>query len=245
MGEKMKKNEQKTKLIAIITVITALAILSISALLMISAGCKGNALAKNQTENETSEADQLTGAAVENIDQENIQYDGNEILNENSDEPTANTITETEKTLEPTETIVITNKTKTTKAAEFEVVTIKTATNSIKINAEIAATETARERGLSFRPKDNLTDDTGMLFVYPKPTQVYYWMRNMNFPIDMVFIDESNRIVNVYKNVPACTADPCTKYPSVYTIAYALEVNAGFIDSNGVNINDEVVFGEE
>jgi len=58
----------------------------------------------------------------------------------------------------------------------------------------------------------------------------------MQFPIDIIWFDESGNVLHVEKNAPACTADPCTIYGQDITQAqYVLEVASGFADRFGID----------
>lgn len=89
---------------------------------------------------------------------------------------------------------------------------------------EVAATEAQRQRGLSGRP--GLAADAGMLFVMPEPAVHGFWMPNMAFAIDLVWIDASRRVLERETLVP-CTALACPIHVAPAPVRYVLEVNAG------------------
>ncbi|MCI0363103.1 MAG: DUF192 domain-containing protein [Phycisphaerales bacterium] len=62
---------------------------------------------------------------------------------------------------------------------------------------ELAIDEAAREKGLMGREK--IDDDGGMLFVYPKPGVLTFWMANCKVDIDVVFLDAEGTIVTIRK----------------------------------------------
>lgn len=55
-----------------------------------------------------------------------------------------------------------------------------------RIGVDVAATEAARDQGLGGR--DSLADDRGMLFLFPAPGSYGFWMKDMRFPIDIVWV---------------------------------------------------------
>jgi uncharacterized protein len=100
------------------------------------------------------------------------------------------------------------------------------------VHAEVANTPAERETGLMNRTA--LNENAGMLFVFETEQQQSFWMKNMRFPLDIVFITADMRVLEIYQSVPPCTSDPCSLYTSNAPIKYALEVNSGFSERNGI-----------
>ena len=63
------------------------------------------------------------------------------------------------------------------------------------ISVDVASTPGQQEQGLSGRK--SLEKNTGMLFVFPKPGSVGFWMKDMNFSIDMVWLDNTGKVVTI------------------------------------------------
>ncbi len=119
----------------------------------------------------------------------------------------------------------------------------ETTTPSLSINGrviylEIADTEQKRTEGLSGR--DSLPQNSGMLFVFDTPGQYEFWMNEMRFPLDFIWLNE-NKVVQTDENIPAPPKDalPAFIRPE-YAVDKVLEVNAGFIKSASIKIGDEV-----
>jgi YVTN family beta-propeller protein len=94
-----------------------------------------------------------------------------------------------------------------------------------------------QERGLMFRK--SLESNNGMFFVYEDLENRTFWMKNTLIPLDMIFIDNNLRIVDIKENVQPCLQEnPCPSYPSIRPAKYVLEVNGGFVRENGVKIGD-------
>lgn len=110
----------------------------------------------------------------------------------------------------------------------------------LKIPLEIAQTANEVQKGLSGR--ESLGPDKGMLFIFNKPDYYRFWMPNMNFPIDIIWISQ-NTIVGIHKNVSR-QFDPAN--PKFYTppqpVNRVLEVNAGFAQKNNFKVGDEIIF---
>ncbi len=106
------------------------------------------------------------------------------------------------------------------------------------VNLEIADTEQKRNEGLSNR--DNLLQNSGMLFVFDTPGEYVFWMKEMKFPLDFIWLN-GNKIVQINENIPApSTGEPPAVIRPDYPVDKVLEVNAGFIKSAAVKIGDEV-----
>jgi len=102
----------------------------------------------------------------------------------------------------------------------------------------IADTPELRERGLSFT--EGLKDGEGMFFVFGEMGYPGFWMKDMNYPIDMIWFDESRSIVDIRENVAPGT------YPRVFQplspARYVLEVPAFFAKKNGIKKGDRISF---
>lgn len=106
------------------------------------------------------------------------------------------------------------------------------------IKVSIASSQAEKVRGLSGR--NNLQVDEGMLFVYSShPTKPNFWMKDMNFPIDIIWIS-GGHVVGFEKNLQPEGDKPDKTYSPVELIDYVLEVKAGFIEDNDINIGDEI-----
>lgn len=100
-----------------------------------------------------------------------------------------------------------------------------------EIRVEIADNDEERSMGLSDRGA--LLPGYGMLFVFDTPGSYGFWMKNMKFPIDIIWIDENSRIIGIEKSVQPET------YPNVFyppsPVKYVLELPAGFADLHKIN----------
>lgn len=90
--------------------------------------------------------------------------------------------------------------------------------------AEVAETPGARERGLGGR--ESIRDNEAMLFVFDEDGSLPIWMRGMNFPIDIIWLDSNQRVVHIERNVQP-DAEPYDTYQSPVPARYVLEVAVG------------------
>jgi hypothetical protein len=112
--------------------------------------------------------------------------------------------------------------------------------NGESVRAEPAISAQERERGLMFR--DKLERNHGMLFFMGEEAIHPFWMKNVNFPIDIVWLDRQRRIVHMARNVPPCRKDPCPTYPPLMPALYVLELAAGRADELDLKLNDKLEF---
>ena len=109
------------------------------------------------------------------------------------------------------------------------------------ISVEVANTPEARTQGLSGRKE--LKDNTGMLFVFDTPAQYGFWMKEMNFALDIVWIDEMLHIVGIEKEVSPDTFPQVFK--PVESAKYVLEMPAGWVEKNNIDIGQVVYFDSQ
>lgn len=109
----------------------------------------------------------------------------------------------------------------------------------VSIKVEMANDSAKRQTGLGGR--DSLAENTGMLFVFEKPLRPQFWMKNVKFPLDIIWI-KNNIVVDIIKNaavpVPGVTDDALPRYVPNQEVDMVLEVNAGFVDSKGIKNGD-------
>jgi uncharacterized membrane protein (UPF0127 family) len=107
---------------------------------------------------------------------------------------------------------------------------------------EMATTTIEEARGLSFRT--SLAEGTGMLFTF-NPGIQNFWMKDMNFPIDIIWISQGKvaGFVENAKPEPGVSLMRLTIYTSPDNVDRVLEVNAGIVAKDGIKAGDEVSFG--
>lgn len=108
-----------------------------------------------------------------------------------------------------------------------------------KLEVEIVRTPEEQMRGLSGR--ESLAENAGMLFVYEQQTTPAFWMKEMNFPIDIIWIGSDKRIVDITENLAPETF-PQLFRPSA-PVQYVLEVNAGWAENHTISTGDKIILG--
>lgn len=108
-----------------------------------------------------------------------------------------------------------------------------------KIKAEVADNLELRLKGFSGRK--SLCSNCGMLFVFEKADIYPFWMREMNFPLDIVWIKDK-KIVEIAGSAPTpATAGQIMSYTPKTVADLVLELNAGFCEKYNIKIGDEVI----
>ncbi|MFT3742325.1 MAG: DUF192 domain-containing protein [Gammaproteobacteria bacterium] len=110
-----------------------------------------------------------------------------------------------------------------------------------RFQVEIATTQEAHQQGLSDRT--HLSAHQGMYFVYPDTMVRSFWMKGMQFPLDMIWVRE-HQVVGIQTDVPK--PDPKTplfelpRYTSPEPVDAVLEVNAGIAEQYGIKVGDKL-----
>jgi uncharacterized membrane protein (UPF0127 family) len=103
----------------------------------------------------------------------------------------------------------------------------------ISLDVDIADTPQRQVQGLQYHTV--LSYSQGMLFPFAQPQVIPIWMKDMQFPIDIIWFDISGNILHVEKNAQPCV-DNCAIYgQDISNAKYVLEVASGFVDKFGIN----------
>lgn len=113
---------------------------------------------------------------------------------------------------------------------------IKAKINNKEYKFEIALTKEERQKGLMFRKE--LSKNGGMLFVYREKRYLSFYMKNTVIPLDIAFLDEFFRIINIEEMYPLDE----TSINSIEPAQFALEVNRGFFKKVGLKEGDIINF---
>ena len=125
-----------------------------------------------------------------------------------------------------------TNKTTFQKSS----LTIQTKDSEYIFNIEIAVTEKERSRGLMYRKELKQTE--GMLFLYPEKQIIKMWMKNTLIPLDMIFINNNGKIMDIFKMTVPKDLTPIG--PDV-KLKGVLEINGGLTSYLNINKGDFII----
>ena len=104
--------------------------------------------------------------------------------------------------------------------------------------AETVNTPETREKGLSGRT--SLANNKGMLFEFQEPGGYCFWMKDMKFNIDVIWLDGEKRIIDIKKDLSPATY-PQAFCPILQT-KYVIEVNAGVAKQANLIVGHKLKF---
>ena len=109
----------------------------------------------------------------------------------------------------------------------------------VNLITSLSTTPDAQSKGLAIR--DSLNENEGMLFIFETPQKYSFWMKDMKFPIDIIWINQDGKIVHIEKNLPPCVfLLPCPSYAPKDDSLYVLEVVSNFTNKFDINVGDPV-----
>jgi uncharacterized membrane protein (UPF0127 family) len=105
-------------------------------------------------------------------------------------------------------------------------------------NIDIASTNSERVQGLSGR--SGLAADQALLMVFPSEGKWGIWMKGMNFPIDIVWLNKNKKVIYIVKDAPF--DDQATVYTPPASALYVVELPAGTASSKSITTNNIAIF---
>ena len=103
---------------------------------------------------------------------------------------------------------------------------------------EVVRTPEEQAQGLMFR--ESLPERTGMLFLFRDAAPHQFWMKNTMIPLDIVWLDDSGRVVFVSANTPPCRSDPCPNYGPAVPTPTVLEIAGGMAAKEKVTVGSTI-----
>jgi len=105
------------------------------------------------------------------------------------------------------------------------------------IDLEVARTPEQQALGLMYRPQ--LPDNRGMLFPFPSPRILTFWMKNVPVPLDMVFLLDGE-VKAIAASVPPCTTPSCPVYGPNEPVNQVIELRSGRAAELGLQVGDRL-----
>lgn len=109
--------------------------------------------------------------------------------------------------------------------------------NGTRIQLEVAKTPQQQQMGLMYRPP--LPDNRGMLFDFPSPQPVAFWMKNVPVPLDMVFTYKGV-VQYITDSAPPCAQEPCPTYGPNKLVDRVIELRAGRAAQLKLKVGDRI-----
>ena len=130
----------------------------------------------------------------------------------------------------------------TAAAEKTEKISLQRGTEQIAVfTVEAVSHKQKLQKGLSGR--QSIPDSFGMLFILDSTREQFFWMKGMEFSLDILFFDSDRKLIEVLPDLLPC--DTCRAYKAPPNTAYALEINAGMANVLGVKKGDTFVFTDE
>lgn len=117
----------------------------------------------------------------------------------------------------------------------LEPLSVVTQSGEHQFMVEIADDDSARARGLMYRPP--LADDRGMLFQFPRASEQSFWMRNTPSSLDIIYIDPTGKIVSIARHTTPFSEAPIRSFGAANGV---LELRAGRADEIGAKPGDQI-----
>jgi uncharacterized membrane protein (UPF0127 family) len=117
---------------------------------------------------------------------------------------------------------------------------VRLAMGGVEVALEVAADKEKRELGLMRRR--HLKPDRGMIFIYPEPRVMSFWMKDTWIPLSIAFLREDGTVVNIEEMKPM-VASP--SYVSQGLCRFAIEMNRGWFEAHGIKPGDRIVLPPE
>lgn len=107
------------------------------------------------------------------------------------------------------------------------------------LDIEIAETEYETQTGLMYR--ESMEETQGMLFLFANPRLHSFYMKNTEFPLDILYIDQNQKLVTLKENAqPFDESGISSEVP----VQYVLEINAGLSEKWGLQIGDSIAYSK-
>ncbi|MDZ7798078.1 MAG: DUF192 domain-containing protein [Patescibacteria group bacterium] len=113
--------------------------------------------------------------------------------------------------------------------------------NNSKFEVEIARSSSEKRKGLSKR--DDLKEKRGMIFLNNKEDLYSFWMKDVKFPLDIIWIKD-DKIIGLEKNVPIETDKDYKKYIPPQPVDKILELKGGVSQKYNIKVGDKVNFSK-
>lgn len=99
--------------------------------------------------------------------------------------------------------------------------------------------QTSEEQSVGLAKYNKINQNQGMLFLFQKADNYSFWMKDMQFPIDIIFIKD-NKVVDIFQKVPVSSNENLPVYTTKTKADKVLEINSGLAKKYGIKIGSEI-----
>lgn len=126
----------------------------------------------------------------------------------------------------------------------FDTATVRLIGGGDTLNLRVELAVTPEQKTMGLMERRSLGEHAGMLFLYdsPQPADAGFWMYRTRLPLDIAFLDSAG-IIRAIKSMAPCEMNlpqGCPSYAPGVPYRYALEVNRGFFERQGMSVGDSV-----
>lgn len=114
---------------------------------------------------------------------------------------------------------------------------VETRGGTVSLQVQVADTDARRQTGLMYRT--SMPEREGMLFVFQEIHPVAFWMKNTVLSLDILFIDDAGRVMNIARGTTPYSLEPI---PADGPTRAVLELNAGASARLGIDVGDRVLY---
>ncbi|MGC1516324.1 MAG: DUF192 domain-containing protein [Maribacter sp.] len=118
----------------------------------------------------------------------------------------------------------------------------KKGTDSLKMNFNIEFAESDYETQTGLMYRKGMNEDEAMLFIFPEEAMHSFYMKNTQFPLDIIYIDKGLKVVSMQENAEPFNEEGLS---SKQPVTYVLEINGGLAKTKGIQIGDSIHFSRQ
>ena len=114
--------------------------------------------------------------------------------------------------------------------------------DGFQVAAEVEVNPEDMARGMMYRSE--LPPGHGMLFVHGTPGRYPYWMANCKIALDIIWLDQDHRVVEISPDTPPCPSggSDCPTYGGHATSSFGFELGAGQAAKHKVIVGSTLAF---
>lgn len=105
---------------------------------------------------------------------------------------------------------------------------------------EVEVADDPLERRIGLMHRRQMPEDWGMLFVYPEPLPLRFWMKDTLIPLSVAYLSDDGEVLSIVEMSVAPAGGPYPSYPTQASVRFALEMNAGWFQRHHIKAGDRI-----